>query len=138
MSNSSKLIIGLLAGALIVVGGVAIALALTAGGDSPEAAASPVTATAAERLSVADLMDRAGCVGDVIGTQLYSYETGRCDLGGSEVTIAAFDTAELRDQWVEFGRDFGGTFVLGDGWAAFVEHPAAADALAGVLGGEVS
>lgn len=101
------------------------------------ASATPAAPTTAARVRVADLMARAGCNGQVIGTQLYSYETGRCDVVGTSVTIAVFDTDQLRDQWVEAGRQFGGTFVVGTGWAAGLENPDAAAGVASKLQGRV-
>lgn len=84
---------------------------------------------------VAALMTRAGCDGAVIGTQLYSRETGRCALGAATVTIAVFDTDELRDQWINYGRQYGGTFVRGPRWAAGLDAPDQAGDLAQLLGG---
>lgn len=99
------------------------------------AASSPPPSPSHARLSVADLMAKAGCKGEVIGTQLYSYETGRCMLAGGEATIAVFDTAQLRDEWVKAGQGLGGTIVAGDGWAAWLEKGTGADQLATALGG---
>jgi hypothetical protein len=82
-------------------------------------------------------MAQAACGGGVIGTQLYSYETGRCQFGGEEVTIAVFETADLRDQWIAASRTFGGHFVAGPGWAAGTNKPDAARVLANVLHGQV-
>lgn len=86
---------------------------------------------------VADLMTKAGCDGALIGTQLYSRETGRCTYQGATVTIAAFDNDELRDRWLEFGRQYGGTFVVGRNWAAGLDKPDPAAPLAAALAGRV-
>lgn len=137
--------------AVLVAGAGALAYALTRDTvqdiATPPPAATSSTAPAgqgaagpapAERLRVVDLMTRAGCPGNVIDTQLYSYETGRCQHpAGGEVTVAVFDTDALRDQWVEVGRGFGGTIVVGDGWAAGVDRPDAAEQLATALGGRL-
>ncbi|MDM4721144.1 hypothetical protein QTQ03_16625 [Micromonospora sp. WMMA1363] len=126
---------------VIAVGGSLMGCGI--GADDPGTPTADVVETSSspeaspERLRVAALMDRAGCDGSVIGTQLYSYETGRCDLGGSTVTIAVFESEQQRDEWVRVGGEFGGTVVVGGGWAAFAEHPEAADALAGSLSGAV-
>jgi len=87
---------------------------------------------------VSDLMHRAGCSGGVIGAQLYSRETGRCTYRGVTVTVAAFETNALRDQWVTAARQFGGTFVRGQLWAAMVGGPDQARALASALGGALA
>jgi hypothetical protein len=138
--------------ALLAVGfGIVSYAVFAADADTPatsgSAGASPPVRTsastrrgtlAAARLRVADLMRIGGCRGQAIGTQLYSYETGRCRLDGVEVTIAVFDSAKLRDQWVDTGRGFGFTFAVGDGfWAAAAERPDAATKLAEKLGGRV-
>ena len=110
-----------------------------AGSTTPPTATAPATTAAAAptKLRVADLMAQAVCVGGVIGTQQYSYETGRCQFGGDEVTIAVFDTNDLRDQWIAASRTFGGNFVAGPGWAAGMNKPDAARVLANVLHGRV-
>jgi hypothetical protein len=83
-------------------------------------------------------MKRAGCKGKVIGTQLYSRETGRCNMpGGGEVTFAVFDTADLRDQWVAVGKSFGGNYAQGADWAAAADSPDDAAAWAAKLNGTV-
>lgn len=75
---------------------------LTAGGDPP---------------SVEALMDSAGCEGEIIPPQLFSHETGRCELDGHEVTVATFASNEQRDHWVEIAQEVGSTVVVGDRWA---------------------
>jgi hypothetical protein len=102
----------------------------------PTATAGKVGNAPAPR--VGELMSKAGCKGGLIGTQLYSRETGRCQYRGTEVTIAAFESNELRDRWVEFGRQFGATMVTGERWAAGVGGPDQAKALAVALGGDVA
>jgi hypothetical protein len=100
---------------------------------SPVPSSDPAVGPA--RFSVTKLMADAGCTGAVIGTQMFSYETGRCDLDGGEVTIAAFDSNDLRNQWTESASAYGGTFVQGDRWAAMVGSPAVARTLAERLEG---
>jgi len=104
---------------------------------TPGEAAVGAAPTKPARVRVADLMAKAGCKGKVIGTQLYTYETGRCDLGGTEVTIGVFDTQQLRDQWADGVKNLGGTMVVGTGWAAWVMKPDAATTLASALDGQV-
>lgn len=121
----------------------ALALAAGCGDDGrdpapPPAAAStpaPTTPPAAPELRIADLIDRLGCDGGVIETQLYSKETGRCKLGAAEITIATFGGDALRDQWLDFGRQIGGNYVSGPGWAAAASTPDAATTVADKLGG---
>lgn len=132
------------------------ALALTAAGcsssgttsttsttDSIPAPSAPAAETpapeppAAEPPRVADLIAQLGCDGGPIETQLYARETGRCQLDGGEVTIATFDTPDLRDEWTGFVRDLGGNLVAGDSWAAWVGSPDTAATVAETLGGEV-
>jgi hypothetical protein len=100
---------------------------------SPTPSSDPAVGPA--RFSVTELMADAGCTGAVIGTQMFSYETGRCMLDGGEVTIAAFDSNDLRDQWIESASQYGGTFVRGERWAAMVDRPGTADTLAERLEG---
>ncbi len=104
---------------------------------TPGDAAVGAAPTKPPRIRVADLMAKANCVGKVIGTQLYTYETGRCDLAGTEVTIGVFDSQQLRDQWASGVKDLGGTMVVGTGWAAWVMKPDTATTLATALGGRV-
>jgi hypothetical protein len=123
---------------LVAAGAGVIVYAFASAGDAAKSA-GPGSPTSPARLRVADLMNRAGCKGSVIGTQLYSYETGRCDLGGAQTTIAVFDTDALRDKWIKAGKDMGlgGTIVAGSGWAAWVLGVDGADKLAATLGGTV-
>lgn len=99
--------------------------------------AHPTESIGAPPPRVADLMRRAGCAGSVIGQQLYSRETGRCTYRGVQVTMAVFETNELRDQWVSAARQFGGTFARGQLWAAMVGGPDQARALATALDGQI-
>lgn len=124
-----------LAALATVAGGVALAVGFTQP-DRPATRAPAGTPATVAELRVTDLMRRAGCDGQVIGTQLYSKETGRCTLAGAEVTIAVFDTDALRDQWVDFARQYGGNLVTGAGWAAGAGNPDAAVAVARRLGGQ--
>jgi hypothetical protein len=129
---------------------VAVALVLTLGACSSNedglmvpVDAAPATHSAAPsptkgKVRVAALMKTAGCKGKVIGTQMYSRETGRCNLAsGGEVTIATFDTTKLRDEWVKFGADFGGNFATGKDWAAWCANLDDAETVAKKLAGKV-
>jgi hypothetical protein len=120
--------------ALVVLGGAVYGGYTLAFAESPAATepdASP------ERLRVTELMAKANCVGGLIGTQLYSYETGRCRLNGVEVTIAVFENGEMRDQWLASARQFSNTLVAGVSWAAGMDRPDAAPILAAALDGRV-
>jgi hypothetical protein len=131
------------AGLAVSAGMVAYLLMRDAGaapatmGALPSASLAPSSdpAVGPARFSVTELMADAGCTGAVIGTQMFSYETGRCMLDGGEVTIAAFDSNDLRDQWIESASQYGGTFVRGERWAAMVDRPGTADTLAERLEG---
>lgn len=128
----------------------ALALALAACGDDPARtttdqphttpAAAPASAPATKSTPprVAALMAAAGCQGSVIGTQLYSRETGRCTIGANEITIAAFTDHTLRDQWVDASRQLGGSLITGDGWAAWCTSPDTATTVATRLRGTVT
>lgn len=108
------------------------ATAAAAASPSPEAA----KAAAAPALRVSDLMKTLGCKGAaVIGTQMYSKETGRCTGSAGSITVAVFASDDLRDQWVSFGSQFGGNVVVGEGWALHAEGPDDAAAAATKLGG---
>lgn len=91
-----------------------------------------------ERVDVVGLMASAGCDGEVIGTQLYTFATARCSMPGGEVTLGVFNTNEARDLWVDSARAFGGTFAVGEGWAAMCENAADAEAFADAIGGTVA
>jgi len=84
------------------------------------------------------LMTDAGCAkAEIIGTQLYSKETGRCTIGKDDsVTFAVFASDQLRDEWVKFGASFGGNFAAGSGWAVYTTSPDVAQAVAVALGGK--
>jgi hypothetical protein len=131
--RSGKTVFAFVIIALVVAGAVLGGFMLTR--DSDTAAAT--TNSSPERLRVTVLMAKANCVGGIIGTQLYSYETGRCVLAGVQVTIAVFETGELRDQWLASARQFNGTLVAGVGWAAGMQKPDPAPQLAAALGGQV-
>ncbi|WP_032723442.1 hypothetical protein [Salinispora arenicola] len=141
MKLSHKIAIGI--AAVVALGAGAATLALILQSDSPNTPAaaenaSPNAGSAPEgQLRVAALMDQAGCDGSVVETQLYSYETGHCTLGGSDVTIAVFKSDSQRDEWIAVGGEFGGTVVSGSGWAAISEHPDPAGTLAETLSGTV-
>lgn len=103
---------------------------------APSTESSPSASAAAAEMRVTDLMKKLGCGNaKVIGTQLYSKETGRCTGSAGDVTVAVFETEQLRDEWVKAGSQFGGNVVVGDGWAVFAEGPDDADAAAEKLGG---
>lgn len=105
---------------------------------SPLASPTPSPWPSLVEIEVTDLMNKAGCKSaKVIGTQLYSKETGRCMIGSTEVTWAIFDTDKLRDEWITFGKQYGGNYVAGAGWAAAADSRSAAKAVAGKLGGKV-
>ncbi|WP_148217353.1 hypothetical protein [Salinispora tropica] len=140
MKLSHKIAIGI--AAVVALGAGAATLVVILQSDSPDTAvaegSSPNAGSAPEgQLRVAALMDQAGCDGSVVETQLYSYETGHCTLGGSDVTIAVFRTDSQRDEWISVGGEFGGTVVSGSGWAAISEHPDPAGTLAESLSGTV-
>lgn len=113
---------------LAVAASLLIAVAACGGGSKTAADTSSTAAAAAPR--VVALMSAAHCTGKVIGTQLYTVETGRCTMPGGEVTVAAFSTNTLRDQWLKAGAAFGGTPVHGDRWAAIADGPDDAPAFA--------
>lgn len=122
----------------VLVGAGITAYALTRQAVGPADGKDPAAAVVAAgpiRLRVTDLMRSAGCRGAIIGTQLYSYETGRCKVGSAEITIAVFDTPNLRDRWLVVARSFGGNPVVGDGWAAIAETPETAGILVAKLNG---
>lgn len=85
-------------------------------------------------------MTKAGCpTPKVIGTQLYSYETGRCTIGkDDEITVAVFDTNQMREEWIKFAKQFGGNYVIGPGWGAVsAGSPDIAKDVATKLGGTI-
>jgi len=107
----------------------------TPGPLTPTTAATEAAAVAPADVRVTALMSQAGCPGKIVGTQLYARETGRCTLGRTEVTVATFTDDQLRDQWVSAAKQYGGTFVVGDRWAAMADSPDAARVLADKLDG---
>jgi hypothetical protein len=121
---------------LLVAGTVVVAAAFMGGNDKGDDAIESPTApavTTAVVPRVADLMKRAGCKGKTIGTQLYAAETGRCTLANGEVTVATFETAQLRSKWVRAARDLGGTTHFGDGWAIWSPSRTAASTFAAAI-----
>ncbi|HEX7038672.1 MAG TPA: hypothetical protein VF202_01005 [Trueperaceae bacterium] len=137
------------AGVLAAASAAVVVLALASGGDEParNTSAGQTTSTAPAQsptpeaakpaeLRVADLMQQLGCDGEVIGTQLYSRETGRCMLGKHELTVAVFESDQLRDQWTDAARQFGGNIAVGNGWAVWAESPDGAAAAAKKLNGQ--
>jgi hypothetical protein len=87
------------------------------GGQTQPTDAAPTEPTPVAEVSVTELMQEAGCQGDLIEPQLYTNEVGRCTLGGHELDVATFDTNDLRDEWVAFVEDLGAHVETGDRWA---------------------
>lgn len=100
---------------------------------------SPVVASPTpQRLRVLPLLKKAGCKSPkVIGTQLYSYETGECKVGRYELAIAVFDNDKLRDEWVKFGKNYGGNYAIGEGWAVYSDSVDVLEDAAKRLGGKI-
>lgn len=137
-SRNAYAAMAVIGAAIVAIVSVGTYIYVTSRPARPGAATQQVgAATPPPKPRVADLMARANCTGSVIETQLFAYETGRCNVAAGEVTLAVFDTDALRDQWIAAGRGYGGTFVVGPGWAAGSFSPDAATALAASLGGVV-
>lgn len=87
------------------------------GGQTQPTDAAPTEPATTAEVTVTELMQEAGCQGDLIEPQLYTNEVGRCTLDGHELDVATFDTNDLRDEWAAFVDDLGAHVETGDRWA---------------------
>lgn len=89
---------------------------------------------------MADLMSKAGCVNNAVTqTAMYARETGNCEVGSQFVQFDTFASTELRDKYLQFGAQFGGSpDVVGGQWLVHCDDPATRELLAKTLGGHVA
>ncbi|MFJ1703737.1 hypothetical protein [Kitasatospora sp. NPDC088346] len=85
------------------------------------------------RTTVEDLARRIGCTADIT-TDAADIRQGMCTSGGDEIWIATFPTTSARDAWTDEAKDYGGKYLVGDGWVVVLSD-ATADMLHGLLGG---
>lgn len=101
--------------------GAAVVAAAACGNDSEDdgtTAAEDSIGPAVEEVTVTELMDAAGCEGEIVEPEMYTREKGECVIDGHEVSVVAFDSQDQRDSWADAARQFGSTVVTGDRWAA--------------------
>lgn len=113
-----------------IITGVAVAAALLmtgCGGDDSEKVGSGQ--------EVADMIGCTGFTGD--SEEMYVTEGGACNLGGEEVYAYYFSDNARRDSWVEVASNFGGPYLVGDGWVVDAK-PAVLKDLQAEHGGELS
>lgn len=83
-----------------------------------------------------DLADAIGCTDfSNDSEEMFVAEGGTCQLDGEEIWIYYFADNDARDSYVEIGSDFGGNYLVGDGWVVDAKS-ATLDKLAEKIGGE--
>ncbi|MEV4612481.1 hypothetical protein AB0K43_07760 [Kitasatospora sp. NPDC049258] len=105
------------------------------GGAGGLVGSSQAAAPAPGRSSVEDLARRIGCTAEITA-EATDLRQGVCTSGGEEIWIATFPTARARDAWTTEAKAYGGSYLVGDGWAVVLSD-ATADLLHGLLGGEI-
>ncbi len=64
-----------------------------------------------------DVADLVGCTGfDNNSEEIFVSEGGPCDLDGEQINVYYFADNDARDSYVDMGSDFGGNYLVGDGW----------------------
>jgi len=113
------------------IGLLAAMLACSSGGGAAKSGSSVQT--------LSQLASAIGCTNlDQSGqSELYTRESGTCDLNGSTLDLATFSDSGTRDQWVNAAKQSGGIFVVGDKWAVDADTQAAADAVKAKIGGTI-
>lgn len=84
---------------------------------------------------VADMIGCTGFTGD--SEEMYVTEGGSCELDGETVSAYYFSDDDRRDSWVEVASDFGGPFLVGEGWVVDAK-PAVLEDIQAKHGGELS
>lgn len=68
-------------------------------------------------MRAADVAKLAGCSGYKGGeTQMFTQETGDCQIDGHDIYVMTFRDSSLRDQWMKVAPAGGGFFGEGDLW----------------------
>lgn len=84
------------------------------------------------------LADMIGCTGyEGDSEEMYVTEGGACQLDGDEIYVYYFSDNDRRDSWVEVASQFGGPYLVGDGWVVDAK-PAVLDDIKADHGGELS
>lgn len=79
-----------------------------------------------------------GCTGfEGDSEEMYVTEGGGCDLDGERVYAYYFSENDRRDSWVEVASQFGGPYLVGDGWVVDAK-PAVLEGIQTDHGGELS
>lgn len=88
---------------------------------------SGCSGSSAKPPAVAAVATEAGCVGFQQDTSflLYAREHGDCKVAGQDVTIATFNNASARDNYMKIGKDFGGVYGHGNLWVISGQSSAA-------------
>lgn len=91
-----------------------------------------------DRPRVSDVAGRLGCSPEVSATtRMFARESGSCEWDGQHVAIEVFESDELRDKYVEVGKQFGGNYAAGRHWLVFGDSPDVIARAAERLGGKV-
>ncbi|MER8185222.1 hypothetical protein [Kitasatospora sp. NPDC094015] len=85
--------------------------------------------------SVETLARRIGCTAEITATTA-DLRQGVCTSAGEEIWIATFPNSGARDSWTTEAKAYGGSYLVGDGWAVVLSE-STADLLHGLLGGEI-
>lgn len=85
-----------------------------------------------------DVADMIGCTGfEGDSEEMYVTEGGSCSLDGEEIYAYYFSDNDRRDSWVEVASQFGGPYLVGDGWVVDAK-PGVLESIEADHGGELS
>ncbi|MGV9270584.1 hypothetical protein ACWDRR_38760 [Kitasatospora sp. NPDC003701] len=85
--------------------------------------------------SVEELAGRIGCTAEITA-DVADLRQGMCTSGGEEIWIATFPTRRAQEAWTSEAKDYGGSYLVGDGWVVVLSD-ATEDLLHGLLGGVI-
>ncbi|MFI0448861.1 hypothetical protein [Actinomadura sp. 6N118] len=125
---------------------MALPLATSCGGKAPEATGSAPSkasgqaaaagAGPAAAASIEQLAARMGCVPQPRGGKAADYRQAICATTAGKYVINTFDTAKGQQEWLEYSKMYGGTYLVGTRWIV-VSSPQLPTPLRTKLGGQL-
>lgn len=89
----------------------------------------------------ADLAKAAGCTGYAKGeAQMFTQETGQCQINGTDIYVATFKDGDARDNWMKTAKAAGASGYFGEGatWVLQGDDKAAVEKGTKQAGGQMS
>jgi len=109
----------------------AVALALTLAACSSNSGSTASTASTAGLPALCTKLGHA-FTEETGEHEVYTSDQGEC----GQLTLRAFNGSGTRDQWLKVAQNFGGAYLVGDGWVVTADDPAVLDAARTKVGGE--